>query len=105
MGLLKTLKPKWWFSAHLHTRFEATVPHDDVGRAGNESGASIVANPDEILIEDDEIIEKPANIPKDNPDEITLSDEEKHVQPLPPVASVTKFLALDKCLPKRRFLE
>ncbi|KAG6896541.1 hypothetical protein C0992_007537 [Termitomyces sp. T32_za158] len=104
MGLLKTLKPKWWFSAHLHTRFEATVPHDDSARTSNESRSLTVENPDEILIEDDEMIETPSNISKNNPDEITLSDEEQHVQP-PPMASVTKFLALDKCLPRRRFLE
>ena len=28
MGLLKTLKPDWWFSAHLHVRFQATVVHN-----------------------------------------------------------------------------
>ncbi|KAG6872557.1 hypothetical protein C0995_008901 [Termitomyces sp. Mi166 len=104
MGLLKTLKPKWWFAAHLHTRFEATVPHDDPGRVNNETALS--ANPDEILIEDDDLVDKPATILlKNNPDEVTLSDEEQHVQSLPPKLSVTNFLALDKCLPKRRFLE
>lgn len=47
--LLLKLKPKYWFSAHLHCKFSAVVPHD----TGTE----------------------------------------------------TKFLALDKCLPKRRFLQ
>ena len=27
MDLLKCLKPAWWFSAHLHCRFEAKVIH------------------------------------------------------------------------------
>lgn len=27
MQLLKKIQPQWWFSAHLHCRFEATVPH------------------------------------------------------------------------------
>jgi len=27
--LLQHLKPKWWFSGHMHARFEATVQHDD----------------------------------------------------------------------------
>lgn len=47
--LLHHLKPKFWFSAHLHCKFAALVPHEDG----------------------------------------------------PP----TKFLALDKCLPKRQFLQ
>lgn len=49
-GLLQHLKPTYWFSAHLHCKFSAIIPHE-----GTE-----------------------------------LS---------------TKFLALDKCLPKRRFLQ
>lgn len=47
--LLRTLKPPYWFSAHLHCKFSALIPHED----GED----------------------------------------------------TKFLALDKCLPKRRFLQ
>ncbi|KIM43939.1 hypothetical protein M413DRAFT_9238 [Hebeloma cylindrosporum] len=30
MELLKTLKPQWWFSAHMHTHFTATVTHESV---------------------------------------------------------------------------
>lgn len=47
--LLKKLKPDYWFSAHLHCKFAAKVPHDD--------------------------------------------------------NTETKFLALDKCLPGKRFLQ
>lgn len=50
--LLLHLKPKYWFSAHLHCQFSAVIPHDD-------------------------------------------DDDNRE----------TKFLALDKCLPKRRFLQ
>lgn len=47
--LLNTLKPDYWFAAHLHCKFAALVPHSDT--------------------------------------------------------EATRFLALDKCLPKRRFLQ
>ncbi|KAI5719902.1 hypothetical protein M8J76_016486 [Diaphorina citri] len=47
--VMKQLKPSYWFSAHLHTKFSAVIPYTDGSR--------------------------------------------------------TKFLALDKCLPKRRFLQ
>ena len=130
MGLLRTLKPDWWFSAHLHVRFQAAVAHDG-GRApgSNQQAASpvplAVPNPDEIAIDDDDDIENgesaqtealPADddlatqssAPPRNSDEIILSDEEEEVAvppPPPPPPSETKFLALDKCLPKRQFLE
>jgi lariat debranching enzyme len=93
MDLLRNLRPDWWFSAHLHVRFVAEVVHDS---------PSSVANPDEINIEDDD--EAPAK-PLVNPDEITLDDEEEQVAPLPPPRLKTRFLALDKCLPRRQFLE
>ncbi|KAG6853167.1 hypothetical protein C0991_006417 [Blastosporella zonata] len=114
MGLLKTLKPKWWFAAHMHTRFEATVPHGDIAGNTIETTVPSVANPDEIMIDDDEAIDQPTNkdsnpASKANPDEINLSDEELEVatslQPPPVAPSVTNFLALDKCLPNRKFLE
>jgi len=48
--ILDTLQPEYWFSAHLHCKFAAVIPHEDTNKA-------------------------------------------------------TKFLALDKCLPKRQFLQ
>ena len=126
MGLLRTLKPQWWFSAHLHVRFQARVVHD-VGLGSSEEAAApvpaAVPNPDEIVIEDDDDDENGGSaqanaddpppamattaLPR-NSDEIVLSDEEDEVAvppPPPPPPSETKFLALDKCLPKRQFLE
>jgi lariat debranching enzyme len=115
MGLLKTLQPEWWFSAHMHTRFTATVEHEGVR---GHPVALPVPNPDEIRINHDEFEGSPptqsppateaANYVPRSPDEIMLDDEEENVDvppPPPPPPSETKFLALDKCLPKRQFLE
>jgi len=121
MGLLRTLKPQWWFSAHLHVRFQAIVQHEQCGTGPNApSAVSQPQNPDEIAIADDDFDafepqDLPTEVPRvhetfQNPDEITLEDEEEEVVQPPHVAyqsepSVTKFLALDKCLPKREFME
>ena len=142
MGLLRNLKPTWWFSAHLHTRFEACVRHDPPETTMSSSSSSPppsrsgppprAGNPDEITIDDiDEEVVKgvvedngvgassggvaiptvAASIPPpppQNPDEITLDDEIEAVEPPPPLLPPpreTRFLALDKCLPRRQFLE
>jgi lariat debranching enzyme len=83
-------------------------------------------NPDEIAIDDDAAVEDSrvdaptgtvmvsrvaesiAPPTPQNPDEITLDDEIETVEPPPPPpppSSETRFLALDKCLPHRQFLE
>jgi lariat debranching enzyme len=119
MGLLQNLKPQWWFAAHLHARYEATYVHPSSGPPYQDQAppSQPVQNPDEISIEDDEDFDEvpttsssnPApTIPSNNPDEILLDDEEPGVEapppaPVPPV--LTRFLALDKCLPQRQFLE
>ncbi|PPQ81075.1 hypothetical protein CVT25_014538, partial [Psilocybe cyanescens] len=123
MGLLRTLKPEWWFAAHLHARYEATVVHEaGPGLQAAQAAPAPVTNPDEIRIEDedeDENVDAQAGDPgappppvraaeNRNPDEILMEDEEEEVEmppPPPPPASETKFLALDKCLPRRQFLE
>ncbi|KAH3663551.1 hypothetical protein OGAPHI_004952 [Ogataea philodendri] len=73
MGLLRHLRPRYWFSAHLHTKFEANVPWKS-------------ARPEEKL----------------NVQEIDLDLE---LTPSSTDSLPTRFLALDKCLPRRKYLE
>jgi hypothetical protein len=101
MSLLQNLKPSWWFAAHLHTRFEARVQHDPL-----VSPVVAVKNPDEIAIgdEDDDFEVPSSTTAPQNSDEIGLENEVETAAP-PPAPRETKFLALDKCLPRRQFLE
>ncbi|KAH7886925.1 lariat debranching enzyme, C-terminal domain-containing protein [Phlebopus sp. FC_14] len=126
MGLLQTLRPTWWFSGHMHVRFGATVRYergDSKLDAMGQVTSPKARNPEEISFQDD-FDETPALVseassPKErtpnrtlvapsNPDEIPLEDEEQDVihppRPVTPPME-TKFIALDKCLPHRDFLE
>ncbi|KAH0834064.1 hypothetical protein J3R83DRAFT_11348 [Lanmaoa asiatica] len=120
MGLLQTLRPDWWFSAHLHVRFEAVVKHGDGEQGPGEGNTPVVpTNPDEIVISDDDVDESSTTTEAtlmsevrpttfQNPHGTTPVDDEELAEPVTrPVIpqSETKFIALDKCLPRRDFLE
>ncbi|OWB57309.1 hypothetical protein B5S28_g3246 [[Candida] boidinii] len=148
MVILQKLKPKKWYSAHLHVKFKAEVVWNNELEASHLSEQSAVEeinskipqqkiNDDELDIdlcdlssEDDDqcgpvAATKPIN---GNPDEIDLdldiSDTEEDTseskdqsatdpnnmspskvidKEIPP--TTTQFLSLDKCLPRRQFLE
>ncbi|KAJ3775126.1 lariat debranching enzyme, C-terminal domain-containing protein [Lentinula raphanica] len=159
MGLLQVLKPRWWFSAHLHVGFDVRVWWEEpptqnaAERPLGEATIEKNVNPDEIEIDDEEFGSTaqtstststlasalslssstptpapsallPPLPPSTNPDEITLDDLDGDVAfdvamppPLSPPAGsnalsssgatgwYTQFVALDKCLPQRKFLE
>ncbi|KIK59673.1 hypothetical protein GYMLUDRAFT_226480 [Collybiopsis luxurians FD-317 M1] len=138
MGLLNVLRPRWWFSAHLHVGFDVRIWWGTSGSTPEKPSFEKAKNPDEIVIDDEELEGATAEAPitvestlnpspastSRNVDEIILNDLDGDadfdvaVPPPPPPPSEppllrlspsegwsTQFIALDKCLPKRKFLE
>ncbi|EKM74736.1 hypothetical protein AGABI1DRAFT_123560 [Agaricus bisporus var. burnettii JB137-S8] len=115
MGLLKNLKPNWWFSAHLHIRFEADFVHEAVGEPEFSEGrggkvTSLDANIGNTEIEVKAIVaEGSATSTTSTPAVVAVAKENPDPPPALAVSqsqrSVTHFIGLDKCLPGRQFLE
>lgn len=87
--LLKKLKPDYWFSAHLHVKYAAVYNHQPI------IPPKPVENPDEINLDS-----------SDDDEDENQEDSANNISSTglgPP--KITKFLALDKCLPKRQFLQ
>ncbi|EDO18492.1 hypothetical protein Kpol_1032p89 [Vanderwaltozyma polyspora DSM 70294] len=82
--LLRNIKPKWWFSAHLHVKYEASVKHTKRKISGKPTKTK---NKDEIELD----------LSSSEEDDNDEEEEEKDI--------VTNFMALDKCLPRRQHLE
>ncbi|KAI2463344.1 lariat debranching enzyme, C-terminal domain-containing protein [Annulohypoxylon bovei var. microspora] len=147
--VMDRLRPKYWFSAHMHCKYPAVKIYKNQTKAElakiekaqqkNEAAEAIskevVANPDEIDLDmdDDEADHSPAK-----PTDITIAPEPESAtpvdaiseevraqlpasfakpvqrppgvnpgQPVPPTIKnkTVRFLALDKCLPGRKFLQ
>ncbi|KAF8999137.1 lariat debranching enzyme, C-terminal domain-containing protein [Cyathus striatus] len=115
MGLLRNLKPRWWFAAHMHVKFEAVVVHEKVVQVRDREAKVVKEdNPDEIKIVDDKFkdtfaagaerstgtkaIPTVIPVPPTNLDKV-------HDDPPAIIRTETNFLSLDKCLPGRRFIE
>ncbi|QPG77015.1 hypothetical protein FOA43_004410 [Brettanomyces nanus] len=82
--LLEHLRPKYWMAAHLHVGYKVTVDWN------KKRQITKVDNKDEIDLD------------------LDLSEEDQDAEKeSKPIASVhdTTFLALDKCLPRRHYLE
>ena len=99
--LLKMLKPRYWFSAHLHVKFAALVDHD--APESEDEG--------EIVLEDSD--EDTLNMEGKSPGKraVSLSAEDSGAKRRRRDHEgdrgrlTTRFLALDKCLPHRDFLQ
>jgi lariat debranching enzyme len=91
--LLKTLRPRYWFSAHLHVKFEALVRHES---ANDEIGGK-----SEERIEPSENIDTTEFIGLEANDGVCPASS--NIETL--TEQMTRFLSLDKCLPKRRHIQ
>lgn len=88
LEVLRKVKPRWWFAAHLHVKFAAVWRHDVVDGPASSAGSRPAAapvvegvaarNPDEIVLDDDEDEGEPLKV-YSNPDEIAMDDEEDEV--------------------------
>ncbi|KAI9790877.1 MAG: hypothetical protein M1816_004638 [Peltula sp. TS41687] len=150
--VLERLKPAFWFSAHMHIKFAATVKHQKVDpvvpdSAVNDAGLTIEngstqddggqnasvqkRNEEEIDLDMDESDEdrKPteqdqslgdesksteqSTVPQSLREQLPASfkkqaqtdDAHENTPPTDITNKTTKFLALDKCLPGRKFLQ
>ena len=114
---MRHLRPRLWFSAHLHCKYAAVIKHEtaadsiSTARAPAPSEAPAPAsNTDEIDLGLDDTGPPPAAA---TPSPAAARAQVSHLfqraqQPPPPPAITnpeTRFLALDKCEPNRHFLQ
>jgi lariat debranching enzyme len=126
LSLIDWLRPAYWFSAHMHVKYPAVkkfenkiqgTNYSEVETAAEPTLAVLVKNQDEIELDVDE--DDTPSIPPNHPPEEKPSVPEDLRSLLPSSFSApktlphpkeiantsTKFLALDKLLPNRDFLQ
>ena len=104
--ILEQIKPNYWFSAHLHTKFAALVHHQGNTNNGTASlGDGRRIHPNVPSSNDPTKPSDPSSSAIDTSKSNKNEDEAPIKNNSAPVQSTTRFLSLDKCLPGRQFLQ
>jgi lariat debranching enzyme len=114
--LLNQLKPRYWFAAHLHVKFKATVDHSNTGREGR----SMSRDTKQPLIPSQVITQSSSSISQDKAisdaseattemstsktEFIAIETSTACIEKSDLTTQMTEFLSLDKCLPRRQYL-
>ena len=96
MELLRMLKPRRWFAAHLHVRFDAVVPHDYSKKQSASPIRGTQHNSTSNSTNSLEGQKKMSSTDADEGDFVPFNSSEY---------TETRFMALDKVLPGRDFLQ
>jgi len=106
LALMKHLKPVHWFSGHMHTRFTATVNHSSTAQPSNSSKTKDLV---QVLTEAQKVQKTKTEAPRQVPGSVKKSDAKKSAATSSSIVTTTgqatHFLALDKPLPGRAYLE
>jgi lariat debranching enzyme len=107
LQLLNSLKPKWWFAAHLHVNFKATFAHSTPHEANAASTADARAKliPSQAIHSSGEPDRSVSRDPASKVATQFVGMESKDPCAGPDLTEqITRFLSLDKCLPRRQYL-